>query len=162
MDCLRGSRCVPPGEHLIVRQGSRRLSAQQRKFATPKSAYRSGLEELAAKHIAAAGLTVLFEKLKLRYVVPQSDHVYTPDFELPGGIIIETKGLLTREDRKKMLLVKAQHPGLDIRMVFSNANARIAPKSPTTYAKWAETYGFPWAHKTIPTQWLQEALSYGT
>jgi hypothetical protein len=71
-------------------------------------------------------------------------------------MIIETKGLFSTEDRKKMKLVKAQHPTLDIRLVFSNARAKIAKGSPTTYAKWAETNGFKWAHRVIPQDWLKE------
>lgn len=95
--------------------------------------------------------------MKLKYTVPEKVRTYTPDFIVDGGrIIIETKGLFTTEDRQKMKLVKEQHPDLDIRFVFSNANARIAKRSPTTYAKWAESNGFPWAHKTIPLEWLKE------
>lgn len=97
--------------------------------------------------------------MRLGYVVPQRQARYTPDFVLDNGIIIETKGLFTTEDRQKMRLIRAQYPELDIRMVFSNANARIAKKSPTTYAKWCETYGFPWAHKVIPGEWLTEGGS---
>lgn len=98
----------------------------------------------------------MFEPEKLKYVVPEKTRTYTYDFRLPNGIILESKGLFTTEDRQKMKLVKEQHPDLDIRFVFSNANARIAKRSPTTYAKWATTNGFPWAHKTIPPEWLQE------
>lgn len=135
----------------------RNLTGQQRKYSTCQAAFRSGLEETAAAQIKAAGLDYEYEKFKLVYLVPAKEHKYTPDFRLPNGVIIETKGLFTTEDRQKMKLVKAQHPDLDIRMVFSNANARIAPKSPTTYAKWCETNGFPWAHNTIPIAWLSEA-----
>lgn len=55
-----------------------------------------------------------------------------------------------------MRLVKDQHPDLDIRFIFSNANARIAKKSPTTYSKWATDQGFKWAHKDLPEEWLKE------
>lgn len=41
--------------------------------------------------------------------------------------------------------------------MFSNANARIAKGSKTTYAMWADKQGFQWAHKTIPDEWLSEA-----
>lgn len=89
-------------------------------------------------------------------MVPEKEHHYTPDFVLDNGIVIETKGLFTTEDRAKMKLVKAQHPELDIRMVFSNAMARISKASKTTYAKWCETNLFPWAHKSIPLEWFKE------
>lgn len=118
--------------------------------------YRSGLEEKIAGQIAAAGVTVSFETVALPYVVPESKHRYTPDFTLPNGIIIETKGLFESSDRKKMKLIKEQHPDLDIRFVFSNAHKPIAKQSKTTYAKWCDTLGFKWAHKDIPPSWLTE------
>lgn len=93
--------------------------------------------------------------------MPSRSARYTPDFVLPNGIIIETKGRFTTEDRQKMRLIKLQYPQLDIRFVFSNANARIAKQSKTTLAKWAETYGFPWAHKDLPKEWLTEPTQAG-
>lgn len=137
---------------------SRYPTRQQRIYATPKAVYRSGLEEKISKQIAAAGHAVHFEQLRLPYVVPERDAKYTPDFYLDNGIIIETKGIFTTEDRQKMRLIREQHPDLDIRMVFSNANAKIAKQSKTTYAMWSEKYGFLWAHKEIPKEWLTEPL----
>lgn len=78
---------------------------------------------------------------------------------LPNGIVIELKGLWTTEDRRKHKLIRAQHPGVDVRMVFSNAQAKIAKKSPTTYAKFAETMGMKWAHRSIPDEWLTEPIN---
>ena len=46
--------------------------------------------------------------------------LYIPDFVLDNGIIIETKGLFTSEDRRKHIEVQKQHPELDIRFVFTN------------------------------------------
>lgn len=100
---------------------------------------------------------MVFEQFRLPYVVPEREARYTPDFVLPNGIIIETKGLFTTEDRQKMRLIRRQYPNLDIRFVFSNARAKIAKKSPTTYSKWADTYGFKWAHRDLPQEWLTEA-----
>lgn len=119
-------------------------------------AYRSGLEEKIAKQLEDAGVIAKFESFKLAYHVPSTAHTYTPDFALPNGIILETKGLFQTDDRKKMKLIKEQHPGLDIRFIFSNANAKIAKQSKTTYAKWAETNGFKWAHRDCPREWLTE------
>lgn len=75
---------------------------------------------------------------------------------LPNGIILETKGLFQTDDRKKMKLIKAAYPDLDIRLIFSNANAKIAKQSKTTYAKWAEDAGFKCAHRDCPKEWLSE------
>ena len=120
--------------------------------------YRSGLEETLAAQIEAADLAVKYEETTLSYVWPERPSRYTVDFELPGAagkpIYIEAKGLFDVQARHKMILVKQQHPDLDIRLVFSNANARLYKGSPTSYAQWADRHGFPWAHKTIPEAWL--------
>ena len=81
---------------------------------------------------------------------------YIPDFVLPSGIIIEAKGRLTQEDRSKMRLVKQQNPELDIRFVFTRSSAKLSKISKTTYGQWAEKYGFKYADKTIPAEWLKE------
>jgi hypothetical protein len=103
-----------------------------------------------------AGIKFEYESLQLKYIVPASDHTYHPDFVLPNGIILEAKGEFDAADRKKMLLVKEQHPDLDIRMVFMNANGKIYPGSKTTNAVWCENHGFPWAHRVVPASWFSE------
>jgi Phage endonuclease I len=40
-------------------------------------------------------------------------------FELPGGIYIECKGYLRDEDRRKLELIRDQHPALDLRIIFA-------------------------------------------
>lgn len=134
-----------------------RWTPQQRTFGTIKAAFRSGLEEIAADHIRAAGLPVNYEAFRIPFVEPAKSRTYRPDFILPNGIVIETKGLFQTDDRQKHKLIKALYPDLDIRLVYSNANARIAKGSPTTYATWATAAGIPWAHRVIPPAWLKEA-----
>jgi hypothetical protein len=131
------------------------------KFKHLRAAYRSGLEATLAAALATAGVPVLFETLKVPFTQPQKARTYTPDFLLPNGIIIESKGLFAAEDRQKHLWVKAQHPALDIRFVFSNARAKLYKGSPTTYADWCEKHGFLYAHKNIPAAWLTEASHEG-
>lgn len=118
--------------------------------------YRSGLEETNAKLLEGLGVPVLFEVLKIRYEIPASLHTYTPDFELPNGIIVETKGKFEPADRAKHLLVHAQWPELDIRFVFQRPSDPINKGSKTTYAMWAEKHGFRWAFKRIPEAWVRE------
>ena len=118
--------------------------------------FRSGLEEANSTHLKSLGLPVLYENLKIRYAIPLSFHTYTPDFELPNGIIVETKGMWKREDRVKHLLVKAQYPGLDIRLVFTRAKTPISPGAKTTCGEWAAKHGFPFAEKLIPKEWAAE------
>lgn len=69
---------------------------------------------------------------------------------------IEYKGNFTGPDRTKMLLVKKQHPDLDIRLVFGRATNKLNRASKTTYAMWADKYGFPWSEKVIPEEWRKE------
>ncbi|CAH6634564.1 endonuclease I [Escherichia phage vB_Eco_Bam] len=121
------------------------------------SAYRSGLEEKIAGQLEQAGLPVRFEEAYIKYVIPESDHKYTPDFILPNGIIIESKGLFDVDDRKKHLLLKDQYPELDIRFVFSRSATKLYKGAKTTYADWCERYGFQYADKLIPPNWLRES-----
>ena len=122
-----------------------------------KYGYRSGLEEKIATDLKERGVNAPFESLKIEYFKPETKHTYTPDFELPNGIIIETKGQLVIDDRKKHILIKQQRPELDIRFVFQYAKGKIRKGSKTTYAMWAEKAGFKWAEKTVPQEWIDEA-----
>jgi hypothetical protein len=97
-----------------------------------------------------------YEGEKIEYVKPESRHKYTRDFRLPNGIIVETKGIFTADDRKKHLLIKEQHPHEDIRFVFTRSNSRISKVSSTTYADWCRKNGFQFADKDVPDAWLQE------
>lgn len=121
-----------------------------------KHGFRSGLEETLAAQLEAAGVSYEYEDLKVNFVEPAKKRTYTPDFKLPNGIIIETKGRFLTEDRQKHLLVKAQHPDLDIRFVFSNSRTKINKRSTTTYADWCLKNGFTFADKTAPESWLTE------
>ncbi len=118
--------------------------------------YRSGLEEKIAEQLRRAGHPVLYEAHKLHYTQPAKPRTYTPDFILKNGIVVESKGRFVTADRQKHLFIKADHPGLDIRFVFSNPNARIGKTSTTTYAMWCEKNGFLYAAKWIPQEWLEE------
>jgi hypothetical protein len=121
-----------------------------------RNGWRSGLEEKVAKALTDAGVPFTYEKTKVRYIKPASEHQYTPDFVLDNGIIIETKGLFTAIDRQKHMLVKRQHPHLDIRFVFSNSKQRLSKASRTTYGMWCEKNGYLYADKEIPEHWIKE------
>lgn len=124
-----------------------------REFSLP---YRSGLEDRIAEQLKHAGIKADYEKFSLPYVLPASDHTYTPDFVLPNGIIIEAKGIFDAADRAKHLLIKKQYPHLDIRFVFSNPKAKIYKGSKTTLAAWCEKYGYLYSAKEIPASWFKE------
>ena len=120
-----------------------------------KYGYRSGLEERVGQQIASMGLPVLFETVKIKFEQPPKNRTYTPDFILPNGVHIETKGRLTVEDRQKHLWIKAQLPDLDLRFVFSNPNNRIAKGSNTSYADWCNKNGFLFSRGSIPREWFR-------
>lgn len=126
-------------------------------FKRKSSVYRSGLEEKVARELRQLGVKFKYEPPGwVLYQKPSSR--YKPDFVLPNGIIIETKGQFLSSDRSKHKLIKAQNPKLDIRFVFSNSNKRIGSKSKTTYAMWCERQGFMYADKSIPMSWIDEMI----
>jgi hypothetical protein len=80
--------------------------------------------------------------------------VYTPDFILDNGIIIEAKGLLDSDSKRKMIVVKKTYPDLDIRFVFWNAKKKIPPTK-QTHGEWATKNGFIWSEGEVPEEWLK-------
>ena len=117
--------------------------------------FRSGLESRTAAYLKKRRVNFEYEQTKIPYVVNET-RKYCPDFKLPNGIYIETKGRFTASDRKKHLLIKKQHPNLDIRFVFSNPRAKIRKGSKTSYADWCDKHGFLYAQETIPPEWIKE------
>lgn len=118
--------------------------------------YRSGLEDKVATFLEAQGVQGNYECYEIEYTVPESRHKYTPDFVLPNGIIIETKGVWDAADRKKHLLIREQYPDLDIRFVFSRAKTPLYKGSRTSYGAFCEKHGIKYAEKNIPIEWLKE------
>lgn len=144
--------------HLAVPSGAlREMNFQSKSYKRArKEGYRSGLEVRIAADLKKSGIDAEYEPFKITYTEPETTHKYTPDYVLPNGIVIESKGMFKSSDRKKHKLIKAQHPRLDIRFVFSNAHAKIGKKSKTTYAMWCEANGIPWADKDVPEEWKRE------
>jgi predicted nuclease of restriction endonuclease-like RecB superfamily len=132
--------------------------------------YRSGLEVKIAEELNDLGVVYEFEpkENKIAYTVPSSEHTYTPDFVITTKsgkqIIIETKGIWDYADRNKHLLIRQQHPHLDIRFIFTRSKSRIRKGSSTTYADICEGRGrgpfkgVTWKYhdKTIPIEWIEE------
>ena len=132
-----------------------KLKRKRLKKATSK--FRSGLEEEIAKQLTDLGVSYDYETLTILYKKPEQQSRYTPDFTLPNGIIIEGKGQFVTSDRKKHRLIREQFGSqYDIRCVFSNPNQKIGKKSKTTYGDWCKRYGFKYATKHIPIEWIKE------
>tara|TARA_R110000796_G_scaffold86661_2_gene187413 strand:+ start:2081 stop:2476 length:396 start_codon:yes stop_codon:yes gene_type:complete len=122
-----------------------------------KYGYRSGLEDRISEQLKSLNVSFKYEEFKIQYEVNEI-RTYTPDFELPNGIIIESKGRFVAADRKKHLMVKQQYPKIDIRFVFSNSKAKINKGSKTSYAEWCQKHGYLYADKLIPEEWIKETL----
>jgi Phage endonuclease I len=126
-----------------------------------KAGWRSGLEEQVSQELHRVGTLFSYEELTLSFLQPSKPRKYTPDFLLAKqGFIVETKGRFVTADRQKHILVKEQHPDLEIRFLFSNPNARISKTSKTTYAMWCDKHGFRYAKSfpkaPFPLAWLDE------
>ena len=117
-----------------------------------KKTFRSKLEEQVADLLTTIGVPYEYETHKVAYVIM---HHYNPDFILPNGIMLETKGYWDAQDRRKILAVVKDNPDIDLRMVFQAPFNRISKKSKTTYAQWCEKHGIKWAAvHAIPIDWL--------
>ena len=116
-------------------------------------AFKSTFERRVERVLKATGTRYEYEPFSISYTVPIKKCKYTPDFILETGIIVEAKGYFSREDRAKHLLIKAQHPKLDIRFLFYRNN-KIHKKSKTRYSDWCEKNGFIFAIGIeIPKDW---------
>jgi hypothetical protein len=120
-----------------------------------KHGYRSGFEHKVSDQLTEQKIKFGYEDTVINYIKPETHHKYTIDFTLPNGILVETKGRWVIEDRKKHLLIKQQHPELDIRLVFQSAKTKIRKGSKTTYGDWCDKHGIVWAEKNVPESWLK-------
>jgi len=104
------------------------------------SIYRSGLETRFQAATQEYGWNFPYEQDKIKYVIPASNHTYTPDFTVTNNVYIETKGLWVAADRKKAVLIKEQHPEVKVLYVLQR-NQGITKSSKTTYLDWAAKHG---------------------
>jgi hypothetical protein len=135
---------------------AKKVTKKSSTWVARKYGFKSGLEENISVQIESKGIKVEYETEKVAYTIPASQHTYNPDFKLPNGIFVETKGRFVAADRKKHLLVKAQNPTLDIRFVFSNSKNKITKTSKTTYGDWCDKNGYIYSDKIIPDSWFEE------
>jgi hypothetical protein len=131
-----------------------RKNTYSKKAVAAKYGFRSGLEMDIDASLKNQGIDGEYEQHIIEFIKPETKHKYHPDFKLPNGIFVETKGRFLVDDRKKHILIKKQHPELDIRFLFQNSKTKISKGSKTTYADWCEKHGFQYADKIIPEDWL--------
>lgn len=131
--------------------------------------YKSVIEEQVAKQLADAGIAFDYEGITYKFAIPQREAKARPDFPIRHtNIIIEAKGRFGHrgsatagaEVRQRLILLKQQHPEIDLRILFSSArsaNLPIYKGSKTTQGQWATDHGFTWAAgPSIPTTWIKE------
>ena len=128
-------------------------TSERRRHAI-RNGYRSGLEDDISVDLKKRGVSFKYETLKIKWTLLENK-TYTPDFILPNGIIVESKGRFVATDRKKHLKVKEQHPKLDLRFVFSNSRGKLSKGAKSTYGDWCDRHGFIYADKRIPDEWLK-------
>ena len=123
----------------------------QQQVTLTSNKYRSKFEASIAANLHAKNVPFSYESIKLDYTL---EGTYVPDLIFQNGIIVEIKGHLRQEDRRKLRAVKTQHPHLDIRLCFQNANEKISKKKNSMrYYEWCDRNGFKWCHKVIPADW---------
>lgn len=126
-----------------------------------KIPYRSAFEVSLSKQLNEAGVPFKFEPDTLPYIRNGKVHGYTPDFRVADGIYLEGKGYFHggTKDRHKLILVKDQHPELDLRIIFQTEGRAVSKDTTLTYGDWADLNGFTWAGGgKIPDEWLQEFM----
>jgi hypothetical protein len=133
--------------------------------------YKSKLEKNNATFLKDKGIDFLYEpkEAKIKYIIPASEHIYTPDlcFKTKGTgktIIVETKGIWEYQDRCKHVWIKKLYPELNIRFVFTRSATKTSKGAKQTYADICEGRGrgifrglkWQYADKKIPEEWLNE------
>jgi hypothetical protein len=107
--------------------------------------FKSKLEEKVWAVLKKTFSTVKYEPTKYKYVQPEQERTYTPDFKTGRrNIFIEAKGKLDLETRKKMVWFKQCNPNIIIIFLFQNPDNKLTKRSKTTYAMWAEAQWFLW------------------
>ena len=121
--------------------------------------YRSGLESSVGAQLNSAKVRWEYESERIPYIPKK--RTYTPDFIIKGEVskmYIETKGRFLGSDRAKHLLIKEQHPELDIRFVFTNPDQKLYKGAKTTYGDWCTKHGFSFSKGSLPDSWLRECM----
>lgn len=115
--------------------------------------FKSSLEISVAKDLEEKGVVYEYETEKFPYTLHRT---YKPDFILPNGIYIEAKGWHKgfADTLRKLRAIKDQYPELDLRIVWSKLT--IKATKAMTVEQWSIKYGFKYAEKFVPQDWINE------
>jgi hypothetical protein len=121
---------------------------------------RSRLEERFESMLKDFDVPYEYEVTKIPYTIPESNHTYTVDFTLSNGVLIEVKGYLSDyAERRKYVLLKEQHPELDLRFIFDSLT-KLCGGTKQTHEEWAKKYNFKYCSVKDKKQiesWIREA-----
>ena len=78
--------------------------------------------------------------------------IYTPDFFLPSGVVVEAKGNFTPKMRTKIKAVIKSNPNKDLRIVFMQDNF-LTTNRKKRYSGWCKQQGIKCAIGSIPEEW---------
>lgn len=115
--------------------------------------FRSKFELDFSKKIKSIHKKAEYEADKIPYIVPQQTKNYIPDWKIAPKTYIETKGLFSSTDRKKIILVLLHNPGIKLYLLFQNSKLTISKKSKTTYGDWADKNNIEWSDIKNITKW---------
>jgi hypothetical protein len=126
-----------------------RVNVDSLKGSFEPEVYR-GLQALKRKH----RFDFEYEPEAFSYFI---EHWYTPDWKVQckdgSSFFIESKGYWRPDDRRKVKLVREQHPDIDLRMLFQN-DPKLHKKSATRYSDWCKKHGILYAVGGIPEEWF--------
>jgi len=138
------------------RKPKKKITYRGQKFA-------SKAEVIFAQQCDKLKIPWMYEPEKWDWVPPIKK--YTPDFKImrkDGSFFyVEFKGYFRSEDKTKMIAIKKQYPHLDVRFVFADASKPVEGAKPRkdgtklSNAEWCERYGYLWADKFMPDEWLK-------
>lgn len=114
----------------------------------PRNAFERKIDDQLRKLKAGA----IYEGARIPYNI--EGLWYHPDWVLPNGNIIEAKGFLDKETKRKMVAVKKCNPNLKIFFVFYDAHKKISGTK-ETHADWAIRNGFGWSHEVVLEEWTK-------
>ena len=152
---LKPKTVINKWEALVKKMHPRKPGRREAKEYAKMCGMKSIGEVRCAADMDKRGIKWVYERDTLRYQhLPQK---YTADFTLIDNrdLLIEYKGKMTNDTRKKMLSVKRSNPDRRICIVFEKANNKLSSRpNSTRYFQWAESNGFEWNETTVKEEWL--------
>jgi hypothetical protein len=142
-----------------VKEDSTRRRAPGRVQARQTAAL-AGMKSMGEVRCAAdmdkRGIKWMYEYEKLVY--QHNPQEYTPDFTLyaDNDMLIEYKGKMTDETRKKLLSIKRSNPERRLCIVFEQPNNKLSARpNASRYWQWAEKSGFEWSNQLVDEAWFE-------